>query len=327
MTEKCGKITRENRRSDGICAKPAAKGGACTVRIERANAKINLYLNILSRRENGYHNIVSLMQTVSLCDLVSVDFRPSSHTSIRLQASGNDAMPTDCRNLAWRAAELFLGTVGRTGEVLISIEKHIPMAAGLAGGSTDAAAVLRALNLLTGSPLTQDELCALGARLGADIPFCILGGAALVTGIGEELAPMPNMPACHTVVACMGEGVSTPAAYRALDEKYGNFEISMPPDERIDRLCEGLKAGALSLVSDNLFNLFEEVVPLTHPCVDRLKAVMLQAGATHAMMSGSGPSVFGIFKDAASAEAACQALLSEGAAAFVCHPRPQYREI
>ena len=141
------------------------------MRTERANAKINLYLDVVGRRENGYHNVISLMQTVSLCDLVTLEFRPGLHTSIHLSASGNDAMPLDCRNLAWRAAERYLVRTGLSGEVLISIEKHIPMAAGLAGGSSDAAAVLRGLNRLCGERLSLSELCALGAELGADIPF------------------------------------------------------------------------------------------------------------------------------------------------------------
>ena len=156
------------------------------MRTERANAKINLYLDVVGRRENGYHNIVSIMQTVSVCDLVSVEFRPGLHTRIALTASGNSGMPTDCRNLAWRAAELYLSQTGQSGEVLISIEKHIPMAAGLAGGSTDAAAVLRAMNRLCGNRLSTKELCELGARLGADIPFCIIGGGSVLFGSGES---------------------------------------------------------------------------------------------------------------------------------------------
>ena len=163
------------------------------MRMEKANAKINLYLDVVSRRENGYHNIVSLMQTLSLCDLVTLDYRPAEHTEIRLSASGNTDMPTDRKNLAWRAAELFLAETGKTGEVDLFIEKHIPMAAGLAGGSADAAAVLRGLNALCGAPLSLERLCALGARLGADVPFCIVGGMALVTGIGEQLEYLPSM--------------------------------------------------------------------------------------------------------------------------------------
>ncbi|MBQ9132179.1 MAG: 4-(cytidine 5'-diphospho)-2-C-methyl-D-erythritol kinase [Clostridia bacterium] len=296
------------------------------MRTERANAKINLYLDVVSRRDNGYHNLVSLMQTVSLCDLVTVDFSPSSHTSIYLQASGNDAMPLDCRNLAWRAAELFLGTVRRSGEVRITIEKHIPMAAGLAGGSSDAAAVLRGLNRLCGEPLTLQELCDLGAGLGADIPFCIRGGGALVTGIGERMEDIPPMPDCPMVVACMGEGVSTPWAYGRLDEKYEGFTQPKDEDPRVKAICKALKGKKILQACEHFYNIFEDVVPQAQPCVDRLKNCMIQNNAACAMMSGSGPSVFGIFESVADADAACAALREMGAAAFVCHPCDAYRQ-
>ena len=295
------------------------------MRTERANAKINLYLNVLSKREDGYHDLVSLMHSVSLCDLVTVDFHPAPHTAIRLLASGNDEMPKDCRNLAWRAAELFLASAQRTGEVLISIEKHIPMAAGLAGGSTDAAAVLRGLNALCGKPFNTEQLCQIGKRLGADVPFCIVGGSALVTGIGERLERMPIMSDCPMVVACMGEGVSTPMAYRMLDEKYADFSMPVQKDRRVERLCEGLHQGKLDIVCDNLYNLFEEVVPATHSSVNRVKEIMTEKGAIRAMMSGSGPSVFGVFADPQDALAACEALREQGASAFVCHPCAENR--
>ncbi len=290
------------------------------MRTERANAKINLYLNVISRRENGYHNIVSLMQTVSLCDLVSVEFRPSAHTQISLRSSGNAAMPTDCRNLAWRAAEKYLEATGQRGEVLISIEKHIPMAAGLAGGSADAAAVLRALNRLCGSRLSREELCAVGAKLGADIPFCIVGGGALVEGIGEKLTEIPSMPDCILVVACMGEGVSTPLAYAKLDDTYGNFATAAPEDPRVLRLLSALHTGDLSDVYGDFFNLFEEVVPQMQGEVDKVKKCMTENGALRAMMSGSGPSVFGVFADVSCAQTACEAIREMGGQAFVCHP-------
>lgn len=294
------------------------------MRTERANAKINLYLNVVARRENGYHDLVSLMQTVSLCDLVTVEYRPAEHTSIHLQASGNDAMPTDCRNLAWRAAEAFLIRTEKRGQVQISIEKHIPMAAGLAGGSADAAAVLRGLNRLCGEPLSREELCDLGATLGADIPFCIVGGGALVTGIGEKLEVIPSMPSCPMVVACMGEGVSTPWAYGELDRKYDGFCTPSPKDFRVDRILDGLGKGNVLSVCQNFYNLFEEVVPTVQPYVDQLKTIMVDCGARRAMMSGSGPSVFGLFDSAEDAETACKALQSIGGAAFVCYPREKF---
>lgn len=294
------------------------------MKIERANAKINLYLDVVGRRENGYHNIVSLMQTVSVCDLVTVDFRPSAHTSIRLSASGNDAMPTDCRNLAWRAAELFLSETKRSGEVRITIEKHIPMAAGLAGGSSDAAAVLRALNKLCGSPLSTEALCALGARLGADIPFCIVGGGALVTGIGECLEEVPTMPDVPLVVACMGEGVSTPWAYGKLDELHNSFADVKDSENQHTRILNALSEDRIADACKAFYNRFEEVVPAVQPYVDQLKATMETCSAIRAMMSGSGPSVFGVFATEDAASEAVLRLREMGAAAFVCHPKAKY---
>lgn len=294
------------------------------MRTERANAKINLYLDVVGRRENGYHNIISIMQTVSVCDLVSVDFRPGLYTRISLSASGNDRMPTDCRNLAWRAAELYLAKTEQSGEVTISIEKHIPMAAGLAGGSSDAAAVLRAMNRLCGNRLSTEELCALGAGLGADIPFCIIGGAALVSGIGEELKPIEAMPFCHTVVACMGEGISTPWGYGKLDELHDNFAQPKDEDTRVEHLTNAMKSGAILEASDCLYNIFEEVVPSVQPYVNLLKKTMLEKGAKVSMMSGSGPSVFGFFESQEAAVDAVETLKNMGAAAFVCHPTKGY---
>lgn len=300
------------------------KGLENDMRTERANAKINLYLNVVGRRENGYHNIVSLMQTVSLCDLVTVDYLPAPHTSIHLTASGNDGMPTDCRNLAWRAAELYLAKIEKSGEVRISIEKHIPMAAGLAGGSSDAAAVLRALNRLCGNRLSTDELCALGATLGADIPFCIVGGGARVTGIGEELCEVESMPSVPLVVACMGEGVSTPWAYGKLDEAHQNFANAPQHDERPERILHAMHDGRISDSCDAFYNIFEEVVPTVQPHVERLKQTMREGGAIRAMMSGSGPSVFGVFHNVEDASVVVDRLKKMGADAFVCHAKGRY---
>ncbi len=296
------------------------------MRIERANAKINPYLDVVGRRENGYHNIVSIMQTVSLCDLVTVDFQPSAHTSVTLRASGNDQMPTDCRNLAWRAAEKFLQATGRSGAVSIMIEKHIPMAAGLAGGSSDAAAVLRALNRLCGFPMTVEELCALGATLGADVPFCVRGGSALVEGIGEVLSEIPSMPQGFLVVACRGEGVSTPWAYGELDQKYNYFQDAEADTTAVEQILSSWKNQNLIASCHAFYNIFEQVVPFLQKDVNCLKQIMLERGAVHAMMSGSGPSVFGVFADQQAAIGACERLRESGAAAFVCHPCEKYEQ-
>ena len=294
---------------------------------ERANAKINLYLDIVGRRENGYHDLVSLMQTISLCDIVSLEFFPAAHTRIHLQTSGNSAMPCDCRNLAWRAAERYLARIGLQGEVHIFLEKHIPMAAGLAGGSADAAAVLRGLNRLCGARLSVSELCALGAELGADIPFCIVGGTALVSGIGDRLQPLAPMPAVTLVVACQGQGVSTPQAYAALDAQHQNFTDRSGRELQFEPFLQALTDGNVLSAAPLCYNIFEEVVPQEQPFVERLKDAMLAGGATRAMMSGSGPSVFGIFAKVEDAAAVCERLRASGADAFVCHPCGKYCDL
>ena len=291
---------------------------------ERANAKINAYLNIQSRRADGYHNIVSVMQTVSLCDLITVDFRPASQSRIALSVSGNAELPTDCRNLAWRAAECFLQHTRLTAEVEITVQKHIPAAAGLGGGSADAAAVLRALNRLCGEPLSNEELCKIGLTLGADVPFCIRGGAMLATGVGEVLERISPMPPCTLVVAIGERGVSTPQAYAALDEKYGFFERFDADARNADELIELWQSDALAASCACFYNIFEEVISEQNADVDAIKRVMRESGAMRAMMSGSGPSVFGVFDAQSDAEQACASLQKLGYMAFVCYPRGQY---
>ena len=291
---------------------------------ERANAKINTYLNIQSRRDDGYHNIVSVMQTVSLCDLISVDFQPAPQSQITLTVSGSSELPSDCRNLAWRAAERFLQVTHLTGEVKITIQKHIPLSAGLAGGSADAAAVLRALNSLCGNALTAEELCQIGLGLGADVPFCIRGGAMLATGVGEQLERVCDMPPCTLVIAIGEEGVSTPRAYAALDEKYGFFEHPCTQSHQPEELIALWKSGDLAASCASFFNIFEDVIAEQNTDVDTVKRVMREGGAIRSMMSGSGPSVFGVFDAIEDAENTCSTLQNMGFRAFVCHPFGQY---
>lgn len=293
---------------------------------ERANAKINLYLNITSRRENGYHDIASIMQTVSLCDLVTVDIVPAQESRITLSVLGNEEVPADCHNLAWQAAKRFLRQAHLTGAVQITIQKHIPMAAGLAGGSADAAAVLRALNRLSGNPLTTDELCQIGLTLGADVPFCIRGGTMLATGVGEVLERIPEMPSCALMIAVGEIGISTPQAYAALDEKYSFFAHHSGENNRMDELLELWKNDTLSTSCNYFYNIFEDVIPEGNTDVDTIRKLMRQSGAFSAMMSGSGPAVFGVFEDQKEAEAACSVLQQKGYKAFVCHPMGQYAE-
>ena len=288
---------------------------------EQAYAKINLCLDVTGRRENGSHEIDGVMQSVTLCDEITVSFDANGFTEIVLTAEGNDAMPTDERNLAYKAAARLLEAVKMTGKVSIHIKKRIPMAGGLAGGSTDCAAVLRGLNRLLPTPLSVSRLCEIGSRLGADVPFCIVGGAMRTQGIGDLLNPVPSMPDCYIVISRKGEGVSTPWAYGKLDELYENFHgDATRPEANLDRLLSGLDQGDLKGICNTVYNIFEPVVSQLQSDVSVLRDEMMKRGALTARMSGSGPSVFGIFEDEAFAKSACEALREMGADAFVCRP-------
>ncbi len=300
-----------------------------------AHAKINLFLDITGRRADGYHTVAGIMQAVSLCDrvhvtvegatdtaLCSLSARPGMAESIVLTCS-EPSLPTDNRNLAWRAAEAFFAATGRgCRRLAIHIDKNIPAAAGLAGGSTDAAAVLTTLNSLYSHPLDTAALCAVGVKLGADVPFCIMGGAQMTEGVGEILTTLPPLPPCRLLIACAGEGVSTPAAYRTLDEMYGGFAPAAytPRRAELNALNDAMAAGDMAGVCEHLFNLFESAILPIHSMAGCIRDTMWDCGATAAMMSGSGPSVFGIFPDEATRAAAISALSARGIAVFECEP-------
>lgn len=287
-------------------------------------AKINLCLDVTGKRENGYHEIDGIMQSVTLSDTVAVGFEAAEKTEIRLTAEGNPDMPTDSRNLAHRAAERLLDAAAVSGRVEIHIQKKIPMAGGLAGGSTDAAAVLRALNRLLPTPLSIERLCEIGGRLGADVPFCVVGGAMRTRGIGDLLTPVPSMPSCHIVIARRGEGVSTPWAYGKLDEIYADFtDRSLCPASGLDRLLNALDCGSLDGVCASVYNIFEDVVAAEKPDVTAIREEMLRHGARVSRMSGSGPCVFGIFDFEDAAACARDSLLALGADAYLCAPFAQ----
>lgn len=281
-----------------------------------ANAKINLYLDVTGIRDNGYHNIKSIMQTVNLCDTVTVETFDDP-CEIALTCSW-PSVPTGEKNIAYKAAAAFYREYGmHDSGCRIHIEKRIPMEAGLAGGSTDAAAVLKLLNELYNKPFNMDRLCAIGAKLGADVPFCIMGGTMLCEGIGEMLSPLPPMPHCHIVVARGGEGISTPVAYGLIDEKHSrNFSS---PGGDYHKLHNGLSCGSIHTVASSMYNIFEDVILPAHSVATKLKEIMIEHGALGAMMSGSGPSVFGLFM---SEDAAAKAAEKAGtiAKAFICKP-------
>ncbi len=281
-----------------------------------AYAKINLFLDIESRRDDGYHNILSLMQRISLKDTISVSIEPAATKTIEVTCS-DSTIPCGEKNLAYKAADIYPIP---SGKILINIDKVIPSSAGLAGGSADAAATLLALNELSGDKLSLSELCALGAKLGADLPFCITGGACLVEGIGDILTTTDPMPDFPIVVAKKGEGMSTPAAYRALDEKYDNFVGYDAHKELLDKLTKTNEPISAHEYCERLFNIFEDVVEPERPDVTFIKDTMLSCGAAGAMMSGSGTSVFGIFDCETSAEATVETLRKQGADAYLCYP-------
>lgn len=289
-----------------------------------SNAKINLFLDISSRREDGYHIVNSLMHSVSLADTVDIEVSPSCVREIVLRADAD--IPLDRTNLAYRAADAFLDMSGEVCRVDIGITKRIPIAGGLAGGSADAAAVLRGLNQLFDNRFDTQTLCDIGARLGADIPFCIVGGSKRVSDIGTVLRQAPAMPKCALVIASAGEGVSTPLAYGALDREYARFDGSVytPHNESLERLIAAMEDNDLTEMCENMYNIFEGAVLPTRPIAQSIKRIMEISGAVGVMMSGSGPSIFGIFDSEGAAETAVLSLAKEGIVGHVCVPVNEY---
>ncbi len=274
---------------------------------ELAYGKINLYLDVVGRRENGYHDIQSVMQHVSLHDTVTV----VEAEQVTMTCS-DPTLTCGEDNLCIRAARTFLAAYGKGG-CGISLNKALPRQAGMGGGSADGAAVLRALNRLYGSPFTTAELCAMGARFGADVPFCVQGrGAALAEGIGERLSPFPSLPPCHLVLVESDHKVETPKAYALLD--------TIPSTERGDlgALAAAMQAGDLRAIGGSLYNRFEDAVPSSRAVFRRLLAL----GACGARMTGSGATVFGLFIAGTVAETACRALCDEGYIATTATPIP-----
>lgn len=288
--------------------------------IETATAKINLLLDIAGLRSDGYHCIDGIMQSVSLADRVEVVFDPSERPGIEIQVLGNPDVPNNASNLAYRAAELYLQKTKLQGSVRITLEKHIPQAAGLAGGSADAAATLRALNRLSGAGLDLEALCALGVQIGADVPFCIRGGAMRTREIGEELTPVPGLSDCTLVIACAQTRVSTPQAYQKLDAIYNRFSNYPNPAPKVEKLIQVLRKGDLSGACKHFENIFEIPVMQENQEVGNIKMLLEQHGALRAMMSGSGPAVFGVFENAENARSACKELEGQGIFATVCQP-------
>ena len=279
----------------------------------KANAKINLGLDVIRKRQDGYHEVRMIMQMLSLHDQVTIE--KTDEPGIML-STNLSFLPCDERNIAWKAARMMQEAYGLTGGVRIRLEKRIPVAAGMAGGSTNCAAVLKGMNELYGLGLDTKALMEIGVKLGADVPYCIMGGTALSEGIGEILTPVSPMPACHILVAKPPFSVSTKEVYEGLRLD----QLKEHPD--IDGILRALETGDLCGVTDRLANVLETVTMVRHPEIGQIKNLMLEAGAMGALMSGSGPTVFGIFNSRPAAEAAGQMIRERSLARQIHVTRP-----
>lgn len=262
----------------------------------KALAKINLGLDVLGRRENGYHDVRMVMQTIYLYDDVILEKtkEPGIHLETNLPY-----LPVDENNIAYKAARILMDEFDIQTGMNIRLRKFIPVSAGMAGGSTNAAAVLFGMNRMFDLQLSEQQLKDRGVKLGSDVPYCIMRGTVLAEGIGEILTPLSPMPKCYVLIAKPGISVSTKTVYEKFDA------LTEVPHPDIDGLIQGLDGGDLRRVAASMGNVLEGVTIGEYPVIEEIKNVMKQEGALNAMMSGSGPTVFGIFADRRTAKKAC----------------------
>ncbi len=283
-----------------------------TTLYEGAYAKLNLTLDVLGKREDGYHDIKSVMQTISVRDDIQIDIDTGEPWRLECTKEG---IPTDERNLAWKAARVFCEAAKKDPDGLeIRITKRIPSGAGMGGGSADAAAVLRALNRHYGAPFSILALAELGALVGSDVPFCVLCGTAMAEGRGERLRKLPDMPDCIFVVVKPEFSVSTPELYQKIDE----VAIAKRPDNKA--MESALLAGDLLKVAHNLCNVFDPVVTEEHLELNYIKSIFHQYGAVGYQMTGSGSAVFAIVSEFEVAAVLCQMLKANYQQVFICKP-------
>lgn len=267
----------------------------------KALAKINLGLDVVRRREDGYHEVRMIMQTIHLYD--RLDIKRTKESGIQIQANLS-FLPVNENNLIYKAAKLLMDEFSITDGVSVKLDKRIPVAAGMAGGSTDAAAMLFGMNRLFSLGLTKRQLMERGVQIGADVPYCIMRGTALAEGIGEELSPLAPMVKCPVLIAKPSISVSTKFVYQNLKLD----DTTIHPD--IDLLIEDIKAKNLHDIAEHMGNVLETVTIPNYPVIDEIKKHMLSHGAVGAMMSGSGPTVFGLFDDEDTAKKAYKAMRS-----------------
>ena len=278
----------------------------------KAYAKLNLTLDILRKREDGFHDLAMVMQSVSLADDVTLSLTEGTEITCE---SNLGFLPSDERNLAVKAALVFFRETGLEPQGLhIRLEKRIPACAGMAGGSSNAAAVLRGLRTLLCPELPMEELERIGAFVGSDVPYCVRGTTALAEGRGEILTDLPPMPPCWFVICKPDFPVSTPELFSRVQVK----SIAYRPDTK--GMIAALESGELEGVSRRIFNVFESVLPKKHEEVFSIKDRLLELGAMNAAMSGSGPTVYGIFDDAAAAEHAYEVLKADYEQCYLAQP-------
>lgn len=283
-----------------------------TTVFEPAYAKVNLTLDVLGKREDGYHDLQSVMQTISLRDDIEIDIGTGKPWKIVCDKEG---VPTDERNLAWKAAKVYCQAMNKDpGGLEIRITKRIPSQAGLGGGSADAAAVLRALNEHYGNPLSVMALAELGSQVGSDVPFCVVGGTAMVEGRGERLRMLPAMPDCVFVVCKPDFSISTPELFKKIDEK----SIAKRPDNRA--MESAILAGDLGRVAENFCNVFDPLVTEEHLELNYIKSIFNSYGSVGQQMTGSGSAVFCVVPEFEFAAVICNMLRDNYPQVFIAKP-------
>lgn len=283
-----------------------------TTLYEGAFAKLNLTLDVLGKREDGYHDLKSVMQTISIRDDIEIDLDTGKPWCLHCD---RDDIPCDERNLAWKAAKVYFETIGKDPNGLeIRITKRIPSQAGMGGGSADAAAVLRALNRHYDAPLSIAALAELGSMVGSDVPFCVLGGTALVEGRGERMRKLPDMPECVFVICKPDFSVSTPELYQKID----TVTIGKRPDHAA--MEKAILTGDIAAVSQNVYNVFDPVVTEDHLELNYIKSIFNSYGSIGQQMTGSGSAVFCIVPEFEYAAVICQMLKESYPQVFIAKP-------
>lgn len=283
-----------------------------TTLYEYAYAKLNLTLDVLGKRTDGYHDLKSVMQTISIRDDVEIDIGTGKPWKL---ICSNEQIPCDERNLAWKAARVFFDRIRKDPDgIEIRITKRIPTEAGLGGGSADAAAVLRALNKYYGSPMSILALAELGASVGSDVPFCTVGGTAMVEGRGERLRKLPDMPDCVFVICKPEFSASTPELYKKIDE----FVVGKRPDNAA--MESALLAGDIGQIAQNLYNVFDPIVTAEHLELNYIKSIFNSYGSIGQQMTGSGSAVYAIVSEFEYAAVICDMLKANYKQVFIAKP-------